>query len=46
MINVINQVVDTEDSAQLVAPCQIEEFKETMFSKQPDKCPGPDGFNL
>jgi len=28
MINVINQVVDAEDNAQLVAPFLIEEFKE------------------
>lgn len=42
----LDQVIDNEDNAQLTAPFCIEEFKQAMFSMQPDKCPGLDGFNL
>ena len=43
--NLLDQVIDNEDNDQLTAPFCIEDFKEAMFSMQPDKCPGPDGFN-
>ncbi|XP_039683467.1 uncharacterized protein [Medicago truncatula] len=43
--NMLNQVIDHEDNVQLTSPFCREEFKEAMFSMQPDKCPGPDGFN-
>ena len=45
VISMLDQVVDNEDNAQSTAPFCREEFKETMFSMQPDKCLGPDGFN-
>jgi len=45
VINMLNQVIDNEDNAQLTVPFCREDFKEAMFSMQPDKCPGPDGFN-
>jgi hypothetical protein len=45
VINMLNQVVDEDDNAQLTAPFYREEFKEAMFAMQPDKCLGPDGFN-
>jgi len=45
MINMLDQVIDDEDNAQLTTRFCREEFKEAMFSMQPNKCPGPDGFN-
>jgi len=45
VINFLNEVIVDEDNAQLTAPFCKEESKEAMFSMQPDKCPGPDGFN-
>lgn len=46
VVNMLNQVIDFEDNVQLTAPFCKEEFKEAMFSMQPNKCPSPDGFNL
>jgi len=45
VINLLNQVIDNEDNIQLTAPFCRAEFKEAMFSMQPDKCSGPEGFN-
>jgi len=45
VLEALRQVVTDEDNIQLTTPFRIEEFKETMFSMQSDKCPGPDGFN-
>jgi len=45
VINMLDQVIDDEDNVQLTTPFCREEFKEVMFSMQPNKCPGPDGFN-
>jgi hypothetical protein len=45
VINLLNHVVDNEDNALLTAPFCREVFKEALFSMQPDKCPGLDGFN-
>ena len=45
VLNVLRQVIIADDNIQLTVPFWIEEFKEAMFSMQPDKCPGPDGFN-
>jgi len=45
VLNAIRHVITNEDNIQLMALFQIEEFKETVFSMQSDKCLGPDGFN-
>lgn len=46
VIYLINQVVnDVDINDHLMTPFQVEEFKETMFSMQPNKFLGPDGFN-
>ncbi|KEH16750.1 hypothetical protein MTR_0100s0120 [Medicago truncatula] len=34
-----------QNNAQLTTTFCREEFKEAMFSIQPDKCSGPDSFN-
>jgi len=45
-IGVIAEFMMGEDNVKLTSPFLIEEFKEAIFSMKPDKCPGPDGFNL
>ncbi|PNX81081.1 hypothetical protein L195_g037096, partial [Trifolium pratense] len=45
VINIIDHSISLEDNTMLVAPFTMEEFRDAMFSMQPDKCPGPDGFN-
>jgi hypothetical protein len=45
VINVLNRVISADDIRKLTAPFQASEFKDAMFAMQPDKCPGPDGFN-
>ena len=45
LVNLLDHVIDSEDNDQLKTPFCIEEFKEAMFSMQPDKFSGPDGFN-
>ena len=45
VVNLLNQVIDNDDNNWLTQPFCITEFKEAMFSMQPDKCPGPDDFN-
>ena len=46
VVDIIEKVVSDDDNALLTAPFQAHEFKDAMFSMHPDKCPGPDGFNL
>ena len=45
VVNLLSQVINTEDNEHLTASFRIEEFKEAMFSMHPDECLGPDGFN-
>lgn len=45
VLNMLDKVIDDDDNVQLTSSFCIEEFEEATFSMQPDKCPGPDGFN-
>jgi len=41
----IHEFISLEDNTLLTTPFVIFEFKEAIFSINPDKCPGPDGLN-
>ena len=43
MVDVIRHSITDTDNALLTAPFSKEEFRDTIFSMHPDKCPGPDG---
>jgi hypothetical protein len=45
VIDVIHHAIYANDNISLTAPFTKEEFRITMFSMHPDKCPGPDGYN-
>lgn len=45
ILEAVGEVVTVEDNAFLLAPFTLDEFKKTLFSMNPDKTPGPDGFN-
>ncbi|CAJ2632797.1 unnamed protein product [Trifolium pratense] len=45
VISTIDHSISSDDNIMLTAQFTLEEFKEAMFSMNPDKCPGPDGFN-
>jgi hypothetical protein len=45
VIDTIRQTVTNEDNIILTSPFIKEEFREAIFSMNPDKCPGPDGYN-
>jgi len=36
----------SDDNVLLTMPFTKDEFRVTMFSMHPDKCPGLDGYNL
>jgi hypothetical protein len=45
VISVIRQTVSNDDNLLLTTPFTKEEFWVAMFSVNPDKCSGPDGYN-
>jgi hypothetical protein len=45
VIDNIRQSITTDDNLMLTSPFSKEEFREAIFSMNPDKCPGPDGYN-
>jgi hypothetical protein len=45
VIDAISQTVTNDDNLLLTSPFLKEEFREAIFSMNPDKCPGPDGYN-
>jgi hypothetical protein len=45
VIDNIRQTISDEDNILLTSPFIKEEFREAIFSMNPDKCPGPDGYN-
>ncbi|XVF67745.1 hypothetical protein PTKIN_Ptkin10aG0146800 [Pterospermum kingtungense] len=45
IIENVRAIITDEDNQLLLAPFTQEEFKEALFSMNPDKAPGPDGFN-
>jgi hypothetical protein len=45
VIETIRQTVTIDDNTLLTSPFIKEEFREAIFSMNPDKCPGPDGYN-
>ncbi|XP_020114730.1 uncharacterized protein LOC109728671 [Ananas comosus] len=38
--------ISSTNAAQLIAPPQLSELRDALFSMKPDKSPGPDGFSL
>ena len=46
IIDAIAIVITEEDNNVLTALFQPQEFKDAMFFMHPDKCSGPDKFNL
>lgn len=46
VIEAISASITMEDNVLLEGPFVIEELKAAIFSMKPDKCAGPDGFNL
>ncbi|PNX91512.1 CNGC5-like protein [Trifolium pratense] len=45
VFNLIQRRVTAEDNIYLVAPITKVEIQQALFQMQPDKSPGPDGFN-
>ncbi|MCH79466.1 endonuclease/exonuclease/phosphatase family protein, partial [Trifolium medium] len=45
ILSLIVPKVTREDNDRLVAPITREKLKEALFQMNPDKAPGPDGFN-
>jgi len=46
VIGAIHHSISDADNAALTDPFTKDEFRATMFSMHPDKCPGPDGYSL
>jgi hypothetical protein len=44
-VDYITPSISAEHNEQLLAPFQIREFKEALFTMNSDKAPGPDGLN-
>lgn len=42
----LSPIVTTEMNATLIAPPTALEIREALFSINPDKAPGPDGFSV
>jgi hypothetical protein len=45
VINLVPTSITEDDNDMLLAAFTLEKFKQAAFSKQADKCLGPDGFN-
>ncbi|PNY16121.1 hypothetical protein L195_g012831, partial [Trifolium pratense] len=45
ILSLIAPKITHEDNERLVRPITKEELKEALFQMNPDKAPGPDGFN-
>lgn len=45
VLNVIQPCITDYDNELLLAPFNQEEIKNTLFSMDPNKSPGPDGLN-
>lgn len=45
MVANMPECVNEDDNLLLTAPFTMVEFKDALFQMQPDKAPGPDGFN-
>ncbi|KAJ9558242.1 hypothetical protein OSB04_012856 [Centaurea solstitialis] len=45
VIEVMAPMISETDNARLVAPFTIDEFQRALFEMNPDKSPGPDGYN-
>ena len=43
-LSVIPKLISDEDNQLLNNPVSIREIKKALFSMDPDKAPGPDGF--
>ena len=41
----MSQCVSMDDNIMLTLPITKEELRQALFQMQPDKSPGPDGFN-
>ena len=44
LLKVIPKIVSQEDNIDLNKPITLEEVRKTVFEMNPDKSPGPDGF--
>jgi hypothetical protein len=45
VLDLMSQCVSMDDNIMLTTPITKEELRQALFQMQPDKSPGPDGFN-